>query len=155
MPARMPPLLAEYCLFSRCHRGVAEGTLQRDAEEVRAFLSLLRNRGKSVGRVTIAEIDAFVQQLAERFSKRTVARACTALRSFLRFLCSTGCLRRDLAACVMAPRVRMAERPPRALPWADVKRILYSIPQGQSPGKPGQSHLKRSGRVVGWDRLGG
>ena len=68
-------------------------------------------------------------------ARRTVARACTALRPFLRFLRSTGRLRHDLASCVMAPRIRLAERPPRALPWADVKRILGSIPVAQSPGK--------------------
>jgi integrase/recombinase XerD len=134
-PVRMSPLLAEYCQFRRCHRGVAEGTLQRDAEDMRTFLSLLRKRGKPVGRLTVADLDAFVQEQAEHVSRRTVARACTALRSFLRFLRSTGRLRRDLATCVMAPRVRMAESPPRILPWADVQRILRSIPQAEPPGK--------------------
>jgi site-specific recombinase XerC len=85
--------------------------------------------------MTVSDIDAFVSQQAEHMSRRTVARSCTSLRSFLRFLRSTGRLRRDLAACVIAPRVRIAERPPRALPWSDVKRILGSIPQAQSPGK--------------------
>jgi len=135
VPVRMLPLLAEYCQFRRCHRGVAEGTLQRDAEDVRTFLSLLRKRGKPVGRVTVADLDAFVREQAEHVSRRTVARGCTALRSFLRFLRSTGRLRRDLSACVIAPRVRMAERPPRALPWVDVRRILQSIPQAEPPGK--------------------
>jgi len=44
-------------------------------------------------------------------------------------------LRRNLAVCVLAPRIRMAERPPRALPWAEVRRILRAIPQSESPGK--------------------
>jgi integrase/recombinase XerD len=135
VPARMSPLLVEYCQFRRHHRGVAEGTLQRDAEDVRTFLSLLRKRGKAVDRLTVADLDAFVQEQAEHVSRRTVARACTALRSFLRFLRSTGRLRCDLAACVMAPRVRMAESPQRVLPWADVRRILQSIPQAEPPGK--------------------
>jgi integrase/recombinase XerD len=133
--APLPPLLKEYCEFRCRHRGVAEGTLRRDAGEVGIFLALLRKRGKSVGKITASDLDAFVAQQAEHFSRRTVARACTALRSFLRFLRSTGRLHRDLAPCVLAPRVRFAERPPRALPWADVQRILGSIQQGQSPGK--------------------
>lgn len=129
------PLLREYFEFRRCHRGVAEATLRHDAQAVGAFLSLLRSRGKSVSRVAVADIDAFVAQQSEQVGRRTVARACTALRSFLRFLRSTGRVRHDLAACVIAPRIRFAERPPRALPWKDVKRILGSIPVAQSPGK--------------------
>jgi integrase/recombinase XerD len=31
------------------------------------------------------------------------------------------------AHCVLAPRTRAFDRPPRALPWADVKRILRAI----------------------------
>lgn len=114
--APLSPLLKEYHEFRRCHRGVAEATLRHDAQAVGAFLSLLRSRGKSVSRVAVADIDAFVAQQAEHVGRRTVARACSALRPFLRFLRSTGRLRRDLAACVMAPRIRLAERPPRALP---------------------------------------
>lgn len=133
--APMSPLLKEYCEFRRLHRGVAEGTLRRDSDDVRVFLSLLRKSRKSVNRMTVSDLDAFVRQQAEHMSKRTVARSCTSLRSFLRFLRSTGRLRRDLAACVLAPRVRMTERPPRALPWKDVKRIVGSISTAQSPGK--------------------
>ena len=133
--APMSPLLKEYCEFRRRHRGVAEGTLRRDSDDVRVFLSLLRRSRRSVDRMTVSDLDAFVRQQAEHMSRRTVARSCTSLRSFLRFLRSTGRLRRDLAACVLAPRVRMTERPPRALPWKDVKRIVGSISTAQSPGK--------------------
>ena len=131
----LSPLLKEYCEFRHFHRGVAEATLRHDARYAGAFLSLLRSRGKPVGRMAVADIDAFVAQQAEHVGRRTVARACSALRPFLRFLRSTGRLRRDLAACVMAPRIRLAEQPPRALPWKDVKRILGSISVAQSPGK--------------------
>src|SRR5258708_5275684 len=64
-----------------------------------------------------------------------MADRCSSLRSFLRFLRMTGRSRHDLATCVVAPRIRMAERPPRALPWVDVRRILRSILQTRSPGK--------------------
>ncbi len=132
---QMPPLLQEYCDFRRRHRGVAEATLQRDIEDVRTFLLLIRDQHKSVSRTTVSDLDAFVRQQAEHMSKRTVARSCTSLRSFLRFLRSTGRLHRDLAACVIAPRFRTIDRPPRALPWSEVKRILCAVQQAQSPGK--------------------
>jgi integrase/recombinase XerD len=131
----LSPILKEYCEFRRSHRDVAEGTLRLDVQDANTFLTVLRMRGRTVSRMTVSDIDAFVTQQAEHLSRRTVARVCTSLRSFLRFLRSTGRLKRDLASCVMAPRVRIAERPPRALPWADVKRILGSIQLARSPGK--------------------
>lgn len=138
-PARasnvMSPLLEEYCEFRRHHRGVAPGTLARDVDVVSAFLALLKRRGKSVAAITAADLDAFVREQAVHRSRRTVATACTALRSFLRFLRSTGRQRRDLASCVIAPRVRIMEQPARLLPWKDVKRILASIQRSKSPGK--------------------
>jgi site-specific recombinase XerD len=88
-----------------------------------------------VQRAAVADIDAFVSQLSASVSRRSVADRCSSLRSFLRFLHTTGRLSRELAACVVFPRIRIAERPPRALPWADVRRILHAIPQKRPPGK--------------------
>jgi len=138
-PARgrveMSPILEEYCEFRHHHCGVAAGTLKRDVEVVSAFISLLKGWRKPVSAITAADLDAFVKERAAHRSRRTVATACTALRSFLRFLRSTGRQRRDLASCVIAPRVRIIEQPARVLPWQDVKRILASVQQSKSPGK--------------------
>ncbi len=133
--SRLSPLLASYSRYRFSHCGIATGTFQRDVETAKAFLTLLRRRGKSAGRATIADIDEFVKDLGSRVSKRTMADRCSSLRCFLRFLRTTGRLCRDLAGCVMAPRIRTAERPPRAIPWAEVRRILRLVPQAHSPGK--------------------
>ena len=134
-PVPLPPLLAAYCHYRRSHGGVAEGTLGRDIEAASAFLSVLRGQGKPIRKAAVADIDTFVRRLSESMSKRSVADRCSSLRSFLRFLHTTGRLGHDLASCVISPRVRFAERPPRALPWADVRRILRAIPRKQPPGK--------------------
>jgi integrase/recombinase XerD len=131
----LPKLLEEYCEFRRHHRGVAAGTLKRDVEVAESFLSLLKRRSKSVSAITASDLDAFVKDRTAHQSRRTIATACTALRSFLRFLRSTGRQRHDLASCVTAPRVRIMEQPVRVLPWRDVKRILASVQQSKSPGK--------------------
>jgi site-specific recombinase XerD len=85
--------------------------------------------------MTVADIDAFIYSLSNGVSKRTLGDRCSSLRSFLRFLRVTGRLSRDLAERVIAPRITPFERPPRALPWSDVRRILRSIPQSTNPGK--------------------
>lgn len=131
----LPPLLDEYCRFRRAHNGVAESTLHRDVETAQGFLAQLRHRRKPVDLATLADVDAFVQKVATRVSKGTVADTCSSLRAFLRFLHVTGKLAADLARNVMAPRFRLSERPPRTLSWGDVKLILGSIRRSEPPGK--------------------
>jgi site-specific recombinase XerD len=108
-------------------RGVAESTLDLDLRDLREFLPFLRSRGRAVAGVRLADIDAYVVRLRQRLALRTVARICSTLRAFLRFLHACGRLRHDLASSVAAPLVRRGERPPRALPWTDVRRILRAV----------------------------
>jgi len=124
--APLPPLIAEYVTFRRRQRGVAEGTLNRDVPTAASFLAALRSRRRTVARARVSDIDWYVARLARRLSKRTVADTCSSLRAFLRFLTVTGRSDRGLAEFVMPPRVRRLDRPPRALPWPDVRRILQA-----------------------------
>ena len=103
--------------------GISESTLERDLKTARAFMGQLPHGSKSPEQATLADADAFVQKLAARLSKRTVADTCSSLRAFLRFLQMTGRLQTDLANGVVAPRYRIDERPPRTLPWTDVQRM--------------------------------
>lgn len=134
-PAKLTPLLAAYRQYRCSHCGVAETTVQQDLETAKAFLALLPGGSQSVSKATMVDIDRFITGLSARVSKVTVANHCSSLRVFLRFLHTTNRLRRDLASCVVSPRIRWAERPPRALPWADVRRLLGSIRQKEPPGK--------------------
>lgn len=134
-PPVLPPLLNEYCEYRRAHVGVAESTLTRDVDTVQRFLQHLKRRRRMLGHVALVDIDGFIQKNAERLSKARVADICSSLRAFLRFLQTTGRLRTDLASGVMAPRFRVSERPPRTLPWQEVRRILQAIHRSEPPGK--------------------
>jgi site-specific recombinase XerD len=83
----------------------------------------------------VADIDDFVLALAAKWKPKTVAGDCSTLRAFLRFLHTTGRSPVDLAACVAAPRIRSFDRPPRALPWRDVRRILRAIDVRRAIGR--------------------
>ena len=131
----LEPLLEAYVRHRRAQCGIAEGTLLRDIATARSFLQLLRQRGKPAGKMTLADVDAFVGDLSGQHSSTTVADRCSSLRSFLRFLRMTGRIRRNLAASVMAPRIHVAARPPRAMAWSQVKRILRCIPKSAPPGR--------------------
>jgi len=131
----LPPLLDEYRHYRRVHNGVSEGTLKRDLETAGSFLRHLQRRRKSTEQVRLIDVDVFVRTLSTRLAKRTVADTCSSLRAFLRYLRITGKLSADLASGVIAPRYRIDERPPRILPWKDVRKILHVISRSQAPGK--------------------
>lgn len=124
----LPALLRAYVDHRRAHRGVAPGTLKHDAEVASDFLAALKARHRTIATSRIADIDAFVDGMIDRWAPATVADRCSSLRAFLRFLRATGRLDRDLATAVVGPRIRIAARPPRALPWSDIRRILRAIP---------------------------
>jgi integrase/recombinase XerD len=134
-PQSLSPLLDEYREYRRAHNGVAESTLIRDLDVAQRFYKHLRDRRRTVRTLRLVDLDAFVKELATRVSKSTVADDCSSLRAFLRFLQTTGRLNTDLARSVVAPRLRKQARPPRTLPWRDVKRILQSIERSEPPGK--------------------
>lgn len=128
-PIRRPALVRSYCAYRQTERGVAAGTLVRDAAIASDFLAMVRARHRRISAVRVADIDRFVDDMLARLSRSTVADACSSLRAFLRYLQVTGRLRRDLTTAVIGPRVRTAARPPRALPWTDVRRVLQAIPR--------------------------
>ena len=86
-------------------------------------------------RVGLQDVDAYVVKLSERLAPRTVAHSCGTIRAFLRFLYSRGRLRFDISASVIAPVVRRGDRPPRALVWADVRRILRAVDRKSRVGR--------------------
>jgi integrase len=131
----LPPLLEEFVLYRKAHNGVSDGTLGRDIETARAFLALLKRRKRPLGQVAVRDLDMFIRKCAARFSTSTVADTCSSLRGFLRFLQAAERVTADLAASVMGPRFRRSQRPPRTLPWNDVRRVLKSIDRKHSPGK--------------------
>lgn len=133
--AALPPLLSEYAAYRRAHNGVAEATLRRDLDTARRFLHCIRQRRRGLSRIDLRDVDAFVQEVAALLSTSAVVDTCSSLRAFLRFLQATGHLKKDLATGVMSPRFRASSRPPRTLPWREVRSILQAIRRSDSTAK--------------------
>jgi len=131
----LPSLLSDYAGYRKAHNGTAETTLRRDLDTARRFLLHLRDRRRSLKRIGLRDIDTFVQAVAARVSTSTVADTCSSLRAFLRFLQTSGRLDSDLASGVMGPRFRASARPPRTLPWCDVRRILHAVRRSDQTGR--------------------
>lgn len=113
--------------YLRDVRGNPAITIRKKLTQLRSFDRYRRSRGSAGRPVRLLEIDAYIVACRHRFTRTTVADICSTIRSYLRYLHATGAMKADLAASVMAPAVRTAKRPYRALPWDDVQRILRAI----------------------------
>ena len=135
-PQRLPsPLLQEFAAFLRQHRGSPAVTIKKITGHIATFLAFLRSRKHRPQGVRLHDIDTFIVVCSSRYARTTVADICSSLRNFLRFLHATGRLSADLAPSIMAPIVRRGERPLRALPWDDVRRILHAVDRSTPNGQ--------------------
>ena len=129
------PLLEEFAEHLVRHRGNPVVTRKKKLAHITGFLTFLHGRRRQVAELSLSDVDAFVVVCRQRYARTTVADICSSLRGFLRFLHITGRLATDLAPSVMAPIVRRGERPLRALPWEEVRRILGAIDRSTAAGK--------------------
>jgi site-specific recombinase XerD len=123
----LPPTVAGYIDYAKEHRGLAESGLIHDASILNGFIDYLRKHGVSWKRVAVQDIDGFLQDVSQRWAPKTVGRAAYAIRSWLRFLHATGQRPDDLATAVVAPVRLRYDRPPRALPWPQVRALLRAV----------------------------
>lgn len=134
-PPSWPPVVEEFAAFRRKHAGVAESTIRTELPHIASFLATALKHRATLEDLRLEDIDEFITAASTRWGKKTVARLCTSLRSFFRFLHLRGRLARDLASQIGQPRIVAAERPPRALPWSDVQRLLGAVDLGQRTGR--------------------
>ncbi len=121
--------------YLRAVRGNPTGTIDKKIKHLAAFDRYCRSRGRASSPIRLTEIDAYIVACAGRLARRTISDICSTLRTYLRFLHVTGAMDVDLAASVMAPIARPAERPYRALPWSDVQKILRAVDRTKPKGR--------------------
>lgn len=133
-PLKQPAILREYGEYRGRHSGVVESTVRTDQGWLALFLDYLGGPAADLSGLGLSMIDEFVVSLSSRLGRRTVARICTSLRSFLRFLHATGRLPYELASSVKTPVVWTRERPPRSIPWSEIRTILRAIERSSRTG---------------------
>jgi len=135
-PQQTPsPLLQAYACYLREHRGNPAVTINKKTGHIDRFMVFLRARKHRPQRIRLLDIDAYITLCSKDYARTTVADICCSIRCFLRFLHVTGHIPADLASSVMAPIVRRGERPLRALPWDDVRRILHAVDRSTTCGQ--------------------
>src|SRR5699024_8239955 len=98
------------------------------------LLDHLTRQDKSWHTMELLDIDAFLIECAGCYARSTTAGIASSIRCFARFLFATGRVTVDLADAIIAPAQPRHERPPRALPWADVQRLLRAADTSSAQG---------------------
>lgn len=127
-------LLRAYADHLARHRGSPEITVRKKLDHVGKVLQHLARLGKTWRTMTLSDIDEFLIECASRYARSTTADIAGNVRSFARFLLSTGRISVDLAESVISPVQPKYERPRRALPWEDVQRLLRAVDTSSARG---------------------
>jgi integrase/recombinase XerD len=127
-------LLQEYADHLVRHRGNPAVTVRKRLDHVGRLLEHLAGDGKTWRTMALTDIDGFLMECAQRFARSSVADRAGSIRSFSRFLLVTGRISIALADSVIAPAQLKFERPHRALPWEDVRRLLRAVDKSAAGG---------------------
>jgi integrase len=134
-PQHVPAIAAAFAAYLRDVRGNPPTTIRKKLAHVAMFGAYCRSHERASRCPRLQDIDRFVVTCRSRYARSTVADICSTLRGYLRFLRSSGRMGSDLAGSVMAPIVRVSERPHRTLPWGDVQRILRAVDRASRAGR--------------------
>ncbi|NVM93295.1 site-specific recombinase XerD [Variovorax sp. SG517] len=134
---RAPPassVLRDYAAHLLQHRGNPEITVHKKLNHIGKLLDHLAVSGKSWRQMRLPDIDAFLIQCARCYARATTADIASTVRSFVRFLLTSGRINVDLADAVISPVQPQFERPRRAWPWEDVQRLLRAVDTSTARG---------------------
>lgn len=127
-------LCVEYASWMCDLRGLALQTRSERCAEARRFLSWLGERGspQSLLNLTVTDIDSYMMLRAASQRRTSLKGYATRLRSFLRYLHTTGRVTLDLAAVVIGPTLYAFESIPSSLRPEHVKAVLEKTRKDRS-----------------------
>ncbi len=130
-----PPVLAAFAEYQQRHRGLRPCSITKQCDHAAAFLAFLQHKGRRLSRIRLADVDAFVIAQRRHYTTAVVADMCSSLRAFSRFLHATGQIPADLAPAIQGPCFRRGARPPRALAWSSVVRLIRAVDRTSRVGR--------------------
>ena len=118
-------------------RGLAAATVRRHIRLSRELLAFLEfdDRPETLRELGAPRLEGFIKAIAPRLGRAALQGAVSAVRVFLRFLASSSESAPGLDRCLALPRVYLAERLPRALPWETVRAFLAAIDRTAPTGR--------------------
>lgn len=140
-------LVRDYLQHMSVERGLSVNTLAAYRRDLRRYKAFLDSRGvEDAARVTRHDVSAFAQAVVSgedglsALSPRSAARTIVAVRGLHRFWALEGVTEGDPARDVHPPMT--GQRLPKAIPVADVVRILESVDTATPPGQRDRALLE-------------
>ena len=128
-------LLARYDSYLGDERGLARSTVRRLRDAARRFLVAYGATRPALRAVTPSDVRVFLRTAAPGYAPTSLAGFGSDLRSFFRFLLTTGVVRRALAEAVPPARGWHARVIPTGLSAAEVQRLLRSCDRRTAIGR--------------------
>jgi len=125
-PDHLELLVREFCQRLERRRGLTRSTVRGYYRSITDFLGRSLPHSRSLRGLSRRSLERYIDTRRPRFAPRTFRCAIGAIQAFLH-----DCYDRDLLAerldIIDLPRGFVPERPPRALPWPLVEKLLDSI----------------------------
>jgi site-specific recombinase XerD len=134
----LPPMqnaLRDYEQYCKDRLHLRPWTLRRRTTELTIFLDFLHSRkGRTLGQIQTLDLSEFVS-CRDHLKAKTVARAVSDVRSFLRFLTMRGILQKDLSAELPKIRVPKDATIPSVWDHELMVRLLGAVDRSSAKGK--------------------
>lgn len=129
--ARFTRELEAFTEYMRVERGLSPVTIATRNERMRWFFESLPSRARSLGDVSIDQIDAYLEGEARRgWSRSSLHALGSSLRSFFRYAAQQGWCGSSIALGIDLPRLYGLEDIPKALTTDEVSRLLDTTATG-------------------------
>ena len=133
-PPRFARELGAFTEYMRVERGLSPVTIATREERMHLFFASLPSRVRSLGDVTISQIDAYLEGEAQRGWRRSSLHALgSSLRCFFRYAAQQGWCVASLALGIDLPRRYALEDVPRAPTIDEVNQLLEATATGNDP----------------------
>lgn len=125
--------IAEFIRYLDEERGLSPVTISTRRERLNWFFKSLQPPRKTLSKISIADIDAFIEGKGNNgWSRSSLSSLASSLRSFFRYAegrrwCTSG-----IADVIRSPRLYALEGLPKGPDWEDVQRLLAST-RGDRP----------------------
>jgi integrase/recombinase XerD len=126
-------LITTYRLYLVDQRGLSPSTVWHHLQTISDFLESTCMLSHSLARLSLSDVERFVERLSKRLKRQSLQHNVAHLRSFLKFCSNHGLTKRRLDM-IDTPRTYRGELPPRALPWDLVRKFLRSIDRSSTEG---------------------
>ncbi|MGH8653103.1 MAG: site-specific integrase [Gammaproteobacteria bacterium] len=114
-------------------RGLSASTRENGRAEAHWLLGWLRDHGKSVATLCVADLDAHIASRGVSMRRSSKMAMVSTLRGVLRYLYGSGRMPRDLADTIERPPLYALESIPSTIRREDIERALKALRCDRSP----------------------